>query len=78
MIDSLLSTTPITIDDLEGFEIVARGKTKKEQANTEVYQVMLFSDKLYYIFLGSSEGEYEKNLAAFKTIVKTFKRKKTQ
>jgi hypothetical protein len=78
MIDSLLSTTPITIDDLEGFEIVARGKTKKEQANTEVYQVMLFSDKLYYIFLGSSEGEYEKNLAAFKTIVKTFKRKKTK
>ncbi len=74
-IDSILSTTPITIDDLEGFEIIARGKTKTKQIDTKIYQVILFSDTLYYILLGSSEAEYEKNMAAFKTIARTFKRK---
>lgn len=77
LIDTITSNIPIEIDGLKGFETIAQGRTKTKNIPTEVYQVMLFSDSLYYILLGSSEADYEKNLTAFKTIAKTFKRKET-
>lgn len=76
-IDTIKSNIPIEIDGLKGYEIVAEGKTKTKHIPVEVYQIMLFSDSIYYILIGSSEADYEKNLTAFKTIAKSFKRKKT-
>ena len=36
---------------------------------------MLFSDNLYFILVGTTNNDYEKNIDQIKKIVKTFKRK---
>jgi hypothetical protein len=65
----------ITIDNLNGIEIIANGKTKDDKAQL-VYQVMLFNDKGdYYIFVGQCQEDFENYLQRFKKITKTFKRK---
>jgi hypothetical protein len=65
----------ITIDNLKGYEIVAEGKSKDDKPEL-VYQVMLFNDKgEYYIILGQAKEDREKNLAAYRQIARTFKRK---
>lgn len=65
----------ITIDNLKGYEIVANGKTKNNQAEL-VYQVMLFSENGdYYLIIGKAKEEFDKYLESFKKIAKTFRRK---
>lgn len=65
----------ISVDNLKGYEIVADGKTKDDKPEL-VYQVMLFNDKGdYYIIVGQAKEEFQKNLATFKKITQTFKRK---
>jgi hypothetical protein len=65
----------VTIDNLNGYEIVANGKDKDDKPEL-VYQVMLFNDKGdYYIMLGQAKEEFDKNLQTFKILAKTFKRK---
>ncbi|MBL7790178.1 MAG: hypothetical protein JNL75_10160 [Chitinophagales bacterium] len=65
----------VTIDNLNGFEIVANGKTKDEKVEL-IYQVMLFNDKGdYYIIVGKTSVDFDKYLENFKKITKTFKRK---
>ena len=65
----------ITIDNLNGFEIVANGKTKDDKAEL-IYQVMLFNEKGdYYIIVGQTKDDFNKNLESFKKVAKTFKRK---
>jgi hypothetical protein len=65
----------ITIDNLKGFEIIAKGKTK-DNIDELVYQVMLFDENdYYYIFVGQAKEDFEKYLESYKKIVKTFKRK---
>lgn len=41
-VDSLQSSIPITIDGLDGYELIATGKDKKTQTPLSLYQVMLF------------------------------------
>ncbi|MFD0797051.1 hypothetical protein ACFQZJ_06240 [Maribacter chungangensis] len=74
-IESIKSTVPIRIDGLDGFEIIAESKPDELGKVLELYQVILFSDKQYYILFGSSEEDYEKNMAVFKSLTQTFKRK---
>ncbi len=63
----------ITIGNLNGYEIVADGKTKDDKAEL-VYQVILFTEKNgYYIIVGKSREDFNKYLATFKSIVATFK-----
>jgi hypothetical protein len=65
----------ITIDNLNGFEIVANGKTKDEKAEL-LYQVMLFNEKGdYYIIVGQSKEDFDKYLESFRKLAKTFKLK---
>ncbi|MCC6281422.1 MAG: hypothetical protein IT262_12520 [Saprospiraceae bacterium] len=65
----------ISIDNLNGYEIVAEGKTKNDTPEL-VYQTMLFNDKGdYYIVVGKAGEEFEQNLEAFRKVTKTFKRK---
>ncbi|MGZ8536885.1 MAG: PsbP-related protein [Flavisolibacter sp.] len=65
----------ISVDNLNGYEIVAEGKTKHDKPEL-VYQVMLFNDKGdYYIILGQAKEEFETYLQTFKKIAWTFKRK---
>lgn len=66
---------PITIDNLSGYEIIAQGKNKKLEDEL-IYQVMLYTDEgTYFILVGLAAADQEKNLAAFKKITQTFKRK---
>lgn len=68
-------TKEITIDGVSGYEIYAKGKNKKTGETENIYQVVLFSDKLYYILLGTTNDETGKSIVEIKQAVKTFKRK---
>lgn len=65
----------ITIDNLQGTEIIAYGTDKKKGEREMVYQVMLFTDRSYYLIIGTSRDDFEENLLIFKKISLTFKRK---
>lgn len=68
-------TNEISIDGISGYEIIATSKDKKTGEAGKVYLVMLFSDSLYYILLGSTNRDFENNITGLKKAVKTFKRK---
>ncbi len=68
-------TNEITIDGISGYEIYAKGKNKKSGETENIYQVILFSDKLYYILFGTTNDETDKSIEEIKKAVKTFKRK---
>jgi hypothetical protein len=68
-------TKEITVDGVSGYEIYANGKSKKTGEKEKVYQVILFSDKLYYIFFGTTNDETDKSIEEIKKAVMTFKRK---
>ena len=65
----------ITIDGISGYEIIAHGISRTLGVKELVYQVMLFTDNGYYIFLGTASSDFEKNLELFRNITQTFKRK---
>lgn len=69
------SIAEIMIDGISGYEIVASGKNLKKTEDVLIYQVILFSDDLYYIILGSANQDFEKNLDEFRKMVKAFNRK---
>lgn len=69
------STNTITIDAISGYEIIASAKDKDTGLEEKVYQVMLFSANSYYLFTGSTNNNYEKNINELKKVVRTFKRK---
>jgi hypothetical protein len=65
----------IVIDNLNGYEIVAYGKSFDNKVEL-VYQVMLFNENGdYYIIVGKSTEEFDLYLECFKKVAKTFKRK---
>lgn len=68
-------TNEITIDGVSGYEIYAKGKSKKTGETENIYQVILFSDKLYYILFGTTNDETDKSIDEIKKAVMTFKRK---
>lgn len=71
-IDSVL---PITIDGISGYEIFANAAHKTSGDEYNIYQVILFSDALYYIFLGTSMPNDDKMQLELKRLVATFYRK---
>ena len=74
-ISKIESTQQITIDNISGYEIIAIGKDKKTGNPEKSYQVILFSDSLYYIFYGSTNQDFDNNINELKKAVKTFNRK---
>jgi len=71
----VISTKPITIDGISGYEIIADSKDKKTGVKEKAYQVLLFSDSIYYMLFASWEAEFDDNLILFQKLVKTFQRK---
>jgi|JI8StandDraft_1071087.scaffolds.fasta_scaffold01009_3 hypothetical protein len=67
--------TPISVDGLQGFETIVEAKAKSSERLEKVYQVILFSDTFYYIFVGSTSDKTDKSITALKQVVQTFKRK---
>lgn len=68
------NTAEVDIDSLKGYEIYGYGvdNNGKKELN---YQIMLFSEKKYYILVGLANAHFDMYLAQFKAICKTFKRK---
>lgn len=73
-IESLQSTTPVTIDGLEGHELIATGKDQKSQTPLMLYQVMLFPDEGGYILMTGMVGQEQAKsyLPQFKAMASTF------
>lgn len=69
---TIKETNTITVDGLNGYEIVAEGSAKEL-----IYIVMLYTAAAdnYYIIYGSANEEQEHYLPQYRAIVKTFKRK---
>jgi hypothetical protein len=65
----------ITIDNLNGYEITAEGKSQNDMPEL-IYQVILFDDNgYYYLILGHSTQDFQQYSEIFKKIAKTFRRK---
>jgi hypothetical protein len=66
----------VTIDNLNGYEIVATGKDKQSDQTVMIYQTILFESQSYYIMVGLiSSRQREAYLAAFKEMAGSFKRR---
>jgi hypothetical protein len=74
-IENIEYTNEITIDGISGYEIYAKGKNKKSSETENIYQVILFSDKLYYILFGTTNDETDKSIEDIKKAIETFRRK---
>lgn len=67
----------VIIDNLNGYEIVARGKDLDSGQPMVIYQTMLFEGQSYYIMQGLISGKQrQKYLTVFKEMAGSFKRKK--
>jgi hypothetical protein len=66
----------MTIDSLNGYEIVARGKDKKSGQPMVIYQTVLFVGQDFYFMIGvSSDRQREAYLTIFREMAGSFKRK---
>lgn len=74
-IDKIESTDIIAIDGINGYEIVATAKNRTNAEPEKVYQVILFSDNLYYILVGITNDLSGKSLDELRKVALTFKRK---
>lgn len=67
------SIEPVTIDGIEGFEVLTSARSPITGEEEVVYQVILFSDGFYYIFLGTT-NQHESGLEEIKKVVGSFRR----
>lgn len=74
-IERIEYTNEISIDGLSGFEIFATAKSKSSGELENIYQVILFIDQYYYIFLGTTNDTTNKSIDDIKTAILSFKRK---
>jgi hypothetical protein len=72
----ITSTTPITIDKLQGYEIIADAVDPTTDRPIVVYQVMLFEGQTYYIMQGLvGSNAKSKYLPEFKKIATSFRKR---
>ena len=69
------STIAVSIDDISGYEVFAKGVSKTSGIEYELYQVILFSDDQFYVFFGSTSWGDKKTLNEMKRIVESFELK---
>lgn len=74
-IDTIEYTRPISIDGLDGYEILATAKDEETEEVEQIYQVMLFSEDIYYLFLGTTKDQSDNALNDMKRLIGSFKRK---
>lgn len=75
IVDKIYSTNKIIIDDISGYEIYAKVINTDLNQVEYVYQVILFSDNLYYCLLGTTLDKTNNSIQEIKNAIKTFKRK---
>ena len=74
-IETIDSIYPIIIDDISGYEIFATGKSRNTDESLNIYQVILFSDNMYYIFFATVSADHSEKLVEAKKLIDTFERK---
>jgi hypothetical protein len=68
-------SSKVTIDNLNGYEMVARGKDKESGQPMVIYQTILFESQSYYIMLGViSNRQRETYLTLYRETARSFKR----
>ncbi|MBX2940134.1 MAG: hypothetical protein KF880_08650 [Ferruginibacter sp.] len=65
----------ITVDGINGYEIYAKAKSKNAEETENIYQVILFSDNLYYILVSTTNDETVQSVEEAKKAIHTFNRK---
>lgn len=68
------STNEITIDGMNGYEIIAEGKSSDGKKQF-IYQAMVFNEGSYYLIVGMTTEKFDEYLKQFKSVAHTFKRK---
>jgi hypothetical protein len=69
-------SSKVTIDNLNGYEMVAKGKDNESGQPMVIYQTILFESQSYYIMLGLiSTRQGETYLTAFREMARSFKRR---
>lgn len=73
---AIASESKITIDNLNGYEIIAVGKDIESGEKTALYQVVLLDGENYYYLMQGQVGDSssQKYLPAFKQLAGTFQR----
>lgn len=74
-IEEIKSVNEISIDGISGYEIYATGRNKSTREFENIYQVILFTDNLYYILFGTTNDKSDVSIAEIKKAIITFKRK---
>lgn len=67
----------VTVDNLNGYEIFAKGNDRESGNSMLIYQMVLFEDQSYYIMQGLvSSKQGQMYLSVFKDMARSFRRKK--
>ncbi|HET6889688.1 MAG TPA: hypothetical protein VFH31_01190 [Pyrinomonadaceae bacterium] len=67
----------VTVDNLSGYEILAKGNDTESGNSMVVYQVVLYEDRSYYIMQGLVSAKHGQTyLPVFKEMARSFRRKK--
>jgi hypothetical protein len=75
-IATIRSNLEVTIDGLDGYEIIAEGEDSDSEIPVVVYQVMLFDGDSYYLMQGLvGMQQAEEYLPEFQAMAESFKRK---
>lgn len=74
-IQNIEYTNEISVDGMNGYEIYAKAKSKNADTPENIYQVILFSDDLYYILISTSNDETAESVNEAKKAIVTLKRK---
>ncbi|MBI3259880.1 MAG: hypothetical protein HYZ54_10460 [Ignavibacteriae bacterium] len=69
------STTEVKIDGISGYETTAICNEKGAEELTKIEYVILFTDKSYYVFLGTTNVDFGSNIGNLRQAIRTFKRK---
>lgn len=75
--NKIIATEPVTIDGLQGYEVIANGISKTGQPE-KIYEVILYNiEGDYYIMIGSASEDIKNNLETFKKLASTFELRKS-
>jgi hypothetical protein len=67
----------VTVDNLSGYEIFAKGSDTESGNSLVVYQMVLYEDQSYYIMQGLVSTKLAQTyLPVFKEMARSFRRKK--
>lgn len=69
------SIAEVTIDGLQGYEIVGSGVDNKSGVRELMFQVLLYGYQRTTLIMGTAASDYDKNVEAFRKISRTLRHK---